>query len=137
MSIQKEKQYIFKVSESDLDKVHSDLADILKYLPASVYDESLICLHELVINSIKEMKTVHKEDQFITIDLLTTEEEAVICLKDLGRGLNEEQIYDRDQNPLRETGRGLDIITLLADWFCVFQESNCCNSYYVIKKICS
>jgi hypothetical protein len=137
MDINNEKQYIFKVSESNLDQIHSDLATILKSLPATIYDESLICLHELVINSVKEMKTIHKEDQYITIDLMITNEEAVICLKDLGRGLSQEQISERDQNPLRETGRGLDIITLLADWFCVFSESNCCNSYYVIKKICS
>ncbi|MDF2610819.1 MAG: Histidine kinaselike ATPase domain [Lachnospiraceae bacterium] len=137
MDINNEKQYIFKVSESNLDQIHSDLATILSSLPSAIYDESLICLHELVINSMKEMRTIHKEDQYITIDLMITNEEAVICLKDLGRGLSQEQISERDQNPLRETGRGLDIITLLADWFCVFPESNCCNSYYVIKKICS
>lgn len=134
MYIKHEEQYSFKVSESHLDKVHADMMKLLQVLPPNIYDEVLICIHELIINSISEMKVVGQEDMEITIDLTLTDEEALLCLKDLGRGIDKSQFQDRNQDPMREKGRGLDMVMMLCDWFCIYLEDNC-YAYYIVKKV--
>lgn len=133
MYIKIEEQYSFKVSNSSLDQIHTDITNMLQVLPKTIYDEMLICMHELIINSIEEMKVTDQENQLITIDLLLTDEEAVVCLKDFGRGVSKCQFQERNKDPMREKGRGLDIIIMLCDWFCIYSENNY-YAYYVVKK---
>ena len=133
MDIKFEEQYFFKVSEADIEQIHTDIGNLLGALPKSIYDDVLICAHELIINSIEEIKVTNQKKELVTIDLVLTEEEAILCLKDFGRGICKSQLENRDQDPLKERGRGLDIIMMLSDWFCICSEDDCC-SFYVIKK---
>lgn len=133
MNIKFEEKYCFKVSEAHLEQIHTDMSNLLRVLPKSIYDDLLICIHELIINSIVEMKATNQKKEVITIDLILTEEEAILCLKDLGRGISKSQLEKQEKDPLKENGRGLDIVMMLSDWFCIYSECNC-YSYYVIKK---
>lgn len=134
MNIIFEKKYKFKVSQANLEEIHTDMANMLNILPGSLYDDFLICIHELIINSIAEIrKTNHKKD-LITINLFLTEEGAILCLKDFGRGISKEQLEKEEDDPLKEHGRGLDIIMMLSDWFCIYSEGDC-YSYYIVKNI--
>lgn len=133
MRIKLEKHYSFKVSESNIEQIHGNISNLLKSLPKTIYDDVLICVHELIINSIKEMEVTNQENQLITISLVLTDEEAVLCLKDFGRGIGKSQLEEHNKDPMRENGRGLSMIMILSDWFCVYLENNC-YAYYVVKK---
>lgn len=133
MNIKFEKNYCFKVVEANLEQIHTDISNMLRILPDSIYDDLLICIHELIINSIVEMEATNQEKDLITIDFLLTNEEAILCLKDLGRGISKSEFQKQNHDPLDENGRGLDIVMILSDWFCIYSEDNC-YSYYVIKK---
>ncbi len=133
MNIKFEKSYCFKVAEANLEQIHTDVSNLLGVLPNSIYDDLLICIHELIINSIVEMEATNQKEDLITIDLFLTDEEAILCLKDLGRGINISGSKNHDYDLLKESGRGLDIVKMLSDWFCIYSEDNC-FSYYIIKK---
>lgn len=134
MDIKFQEKYCFKVLEANLEQIHTDISNLLRVLPDSIYDELLICIHELIINSIVEMEDTNQKEELITIYLVLTEEEAILCLKDFGRGINKSRLKSDEEDSLRENGRGLDMIMMLSDWFSVYSEGDC-YSYYVIKKV--
>lgn len=61
MHVKFKEEYSFRVSEENLITVHSDIAKILKVLHPNIYDEVLICIHELIINSIEEMNKTNQQ----------------------------------------------------------------------------
>ncbi|NLL80738.1 MAG: ATP-binding protein [Tissierellia bacterium] len=134
MDIKHESMYCFTASGADLEKIHRDLSNILRLLPKPIYEDLLICIHELIINSIVEMETTNHKDDLISIDLCLTDEKAILCLKDLGRGISKSKSKKDEEDPLKEDGRGLEIVMMLSDWFCIYPEDNC-YAYYVIKNI--
>ena len=133
MKTKLEKNYCFKARNADLEQIYMDISNLLGMMPTSIYDELLICIHELIINSIVEMEEVKKKTDLIRIDIYLTDKKAILCLKDHGRGISKSDLGNCDQDILKEKGRGLEIIMMLSDWFCIYFDDNC-YSYYLIKE---
>ncbi len=133
MKTKLEKNYSFSVTKDNLEQIHMDISDLLSIMPTSIYDELLICIHELIINSIVEIKALKNRNDLIRIDMYLTDEKAILCLKDHGRGISKSALENCDKNIMKEKGRGLEMIMILSDWFCIYLDDNC-YSYYVIKE---
>jgi anti-sigma regulatory factor (Ser/Thr protein kinase) len=129
-----ENHYEFNIKEYSLETVHSQIERMLSPLPESVYAELLIALHELIINSYKEMEVQDTRADKICIHIYQHQDVVIIQVNDSGRGIKD---YRPPKSPsqLNEAGRGLVMVTLLTDWFLTYPDL--CNrySYYIIKKL--
>ncbi len=129
-----ENHFEFNIKEHSLETVHSQIERMLSPLPESVYADLLIALHELIINSFKEMEVQDTRTDNICIHIYQHQDVAIIQISDSGRGINN---YRPPKSPsqLNEAGRGLLMVMLLTDWFLTYPDL--CNrySYYIIKKL--
>ncbi len=129
-----ENHFEFNIKEYSLETVHSQIERMLSPLPESVYADLLIALHELIINSFKEMQVQDTQTDNICIHIYQHQDVVIIQVSDSGRGIND---YRPPKSPsqLNENGRGLLMVTLLTDWFLTYPDLRNRYSYYIIKKL--
>ncbi len=129
-----EKHYEFNINDCTLAIIHSQIEQMLAPLPESVYADLLIALHELIINSCKEMELQNTPTNVICIHIYQYTEVVIVQVNDSGRGLNDYTPV-KYLCPFRENGRGLSMVMLLSDWFLTYPDINNHYSYYIIKKL--
>ncbi len=129
-----ENHFEFNIKNCSLETVHSQVERMLSPLPQSVYADLLIALHELIINSFKEMEVQNTPTDSICIHIYQHQDVVIIQVSDSGRGIDDYH-PPKSSSQLNEAGRGLLMVMLLTDWFLTYPDLSNRYSYYIIKKL--
>lgn len=96
----------------------------------------LFTCHELVINSVDAMLSYTKPGKSIrlTIEHENQERKVLFTINDWGGGISEEMLSKEQldgSDPFEERGRGLILIKMMTDSFCVQEEVDGSYSYTI------
>ncbi len=128
------------IGNKSLNSVNSVLGELLDYITPSVCDELLIAIHELLINSYKELRLTGSTSEkriFVSVYVLTHYVYAEIC--DSGKPLAYSTIQEYIENTHEsdcgeERGRGLAMVKMLCDILGYYYNGNSNVFYLVCKK---
>lgn len=127
-------EFTIQPSITNMEEAHEYICNAVISLENNFRDDFLMSLHELLINSYRELEQNSIVDGNIIIELARCGDQDIAILSDNGGGISSQKIRDFHMADIMdEGGRGLEIVKFLMTSFnfCIGIDR---RQYFIITK---